>query len=229
MEGNNDFYALSSVYESISFFFERQKMLDSALFYARKHWKLHRKLISNTIAIETHQKLITGYLETAQKDLTIAEQTIVLKNRRITLIVTLSTSIVLIILLFFLFVNQQKRRKAIENRELTTKLEYEKEIQKIEKEKQKEALDAKAREITSYSLLVSNKNHLLNQIRELTAQIFNNQENAIKITTKIDDIILDNLTVDEEWENFKIHFDKVHPNSIVFSERLIPESLRSVL
>ena len=118
-----------------------------------------------------------------------------------------------------LLINQQKRRKASENRELTAKLEHEKKVQqyenrqrKFEKEKQKEVIAAKTREITSYSLLVSNKNNLLKQIKEINAQVVNNKANAEKNAAKIDEIIKNNLNIDEEWETFKMHFDKVHPN-----------------
>jgi hypothetical protein len=112
-----------------------------------------------------------------------------------------------------LFVNQQKRRKASENRELTAKLEYE----KLEKEKQEEIVDAKTRELASFSMLVSNKNQLLKQISGQIEQMYNDKENAIHIATKTDEIIRRNLNIDEEWANFKMHFDKVHPH---FFEKL---------
>ena len=188
-------------------------MLDSALFYARKSEKITQMLQSNTVAVETHQKLITATLETAQKDLIIAEQTITLKNRRMTIIITLSAFAILTILLFLLFVNQQKRRKASENRELKTKIEFE----KLEKESKEEIIDAKTRELASFSMLVSNKNHILKQIMELNAQIFDNERNAIEIAIKTDEIIQNSLDIDEEWANFKMHFDKVHPH---FFEKL---------
>ena len=213
IENNGDFKSLAAVYGYLSNTFEEQNVLDSALFYSRKHTDLTQKLNSNTIAIETHQKLITSYLEAAQKDLIIAKQENELKNRQFVFIIMISAAVILIILLFLLFVNQQKRRKASENRELSVQLEHEQEIKK----KQEELLDVKTREITSYSLLVSNKNNLLRQIRELTEHIFDNQENTVKNTAKIDEVIRDNLNIDDEWENFKMHFDKVHPH---FFEKL---------
>jgi tetratricopeptide (TPR) repeat protein len=224
MEENKSLNHLSFTYDMISTIFEKQNIIDSALFYAKKHKELTRKIHSNTIAVETHQKYVTTILETQKNELIILEQKITLKNKQFTIIVIVSASVVLLILLLLLLFHQQKRRKAGENRELTAKLEHEKKVQqyekrqqKLEKEKQEMILDAKTREITSYSLLVSNKNHLLKQIMELNVQVLDNKENATEIAIKIDEIIQNNLNIDKEWENFKMHFDKVHPH---FFEKL---------
>jgi tetratricopeptide (TPR) repeat protein/DNA-binding NarL/FixJ family response regulator len=219
LESQYDFESLSMFYSVLSQTFETLNQSDSALFYARKNEEVTRKIRSNTVAIETHQKYITTILEASQKDLTIAEQTIKLKNKQFSFIIIITSFTTLLILLFLLLINRQKRLKASENRELTAKLEHEKRVQqyetrqrKFEKEKQKEVIAAKTREITSYSLLVSNKNNLLNQIKDINTQAINKKENATKIATKIDEIIHNNLSVDKEWENFKMHFDKVHPH-----------------
>ena len=231
LETSNDFESLSEVYNLLSQVFEKQNHQDSALIYLQKSYELTLRLHTNTVAIETHQKYITNFLETSKKDLTIAEQKNKLKNKQLIIFAVTSGAIIILILLFLLLVNQQKLRKASENRELTAKLEhekarsehekkvqqYEKRTQKLEREKQQEVLDAKTREITSYSLLVSNKNQLLQQIMELTAQIFNNKENATKTAAKIEEVIQNNLTIDKEWVNFKMHFDNVHP---LFFEKL---------
>ena len=223
-EENNNLGMLSAIYRNISLLFEELNKLDSALFYAKKHTQIVQTIRSHTVAIEIHQKLITSTLEVHENELIIAKQQITLKNRQVAIIVIVSGSIILLILLFLLFINQQKRRKISENRELATKLEYEKKVQqyekrqrKLEKEKQEEILDAKTREITSYSLLVSNKNNILKQIMETNAQIFDNKENAAEIAKKTNEIIHSNLNVDEEWDTFKMHFEKVHQH---FFEKL---------
>jgi len=213
METNKEISYLSSIHNAVSQIFEQQNMLDSALFYARKNQELTRQLRSNTIAVETHQKYITTILDASQKDLIISEQKVALKNRQVIIIAVVSASAVLLILLFLLLINQQKRRKAGENRELTAKLEYE----KLEKEKQEEIIDAKTRELTSFSMLVSNKNQLLRQIKGQIEKILFNEEDAAEIATKADEIIRNNLNVDEEWADFKMHFEKVHPH---FFEKL---------
>ena len=53
---------------------------------------------------------------------------------------------------------------------------------------------------------------MLKQIGTLTLQIVDNQKNAVKTAQKIDDIVQASLNIDDEWDNFKMHFDKVHPH-----------------
>ena len=128
--------------------------------------------------------------------------------------------------MFTFVIVQQKRLKETEHKKLIAemenekiKLEHEQEINKyeqvqlnLEKDKQQELLASKLREITSYSLLVANKNQLLNQINELNTQAFNSQKDARNSLSKIAEIIKDNLSIDQEWDNFKMHFDEVHPD-----------------
>ena len=196
-------------YNDMSLIYEDQNMYDSALYYSRKHEEFTQQLRSNTIAIETHQKYITTLLDVKEKDLTIAKQKNELKNRQIVIILII---FLLAISLFFIFY-QRNRRK---NSELTSKLK----LQKLEQEKQDELLDAKIREITSYSTLVSNKNDLLNQIIKFNDSMLDNKENMSVSVNKINRIIKENINIDNEWENFKLHFDKVHPH---FFEKLKQE------
>ena len=222
-EKNIDIHDLPTLYSDFVSIFEKLNMTDSALFYSKKQMEVFQKLRSNTIAIETHQKYITTMLESSQKDLTISKQKNILRNRLLIIFAVLLLSSILLILFF----NQQKRLKVSEAHELKSKLEhkekveqYEKQKRQLEKEKQKEVMDAQTRELTSYSLLVSNKNNILNQILEVNQHAINNKENTEKVLTIIKEIITRNLSVDEEWENFKMHFDKVHPHFFKKLKRL---------
>jgi DNA-binding NarL/FixJ family response regulator len=210
MEQNNTLNNLISLYYDISLVFERENRLDSALLYSRKHQELSQKLQSNTIAIEKHQKNITSILESSQKDLIISKQKIELGNRRFVFLVVIFSFVVVVVLLLVAIINLRKNQKTLE---LTTKIN----LQTLEKEAQKEILEANTREISSYSLLVSNKNEILNKIMRLCEQIINNKEDADKTVKKIIEIIKSNLSIDKEWENFKLHFEKVHP---IFFEKL---------
>ena len=224
MEKVNNPFNLFVLYDDLSSIFEETGQLDSALFYSRKSIELSRKLNSGLEAIEAYQEYMTIFLKTKENELIITEQTIQLKNNQVIIITIVSVFSVLVIFLFSLYTHQQKLRKASENQELASKLEHEKKLQqyekrqrKLEQEKQKEVIDAKTREVTSYSILVSNKNQMLKQIKDLTGEIFDNKENCTKVAKKIDEIIQSNLNIDEEWGNFKMHFDKVHPD---FFEKL---------
>jgi len=205
MEEGTDFLNLKALYNGISIIYGNLNMYDSAFIYSQKSEDLSQKIHSNLIAIETHQQNITTMYEASLKDLNIAEQKNDMKNRQLANVLIISISAIMLILLFLLLVQKQKRRKT---KELTDEIKS----KEIEKQNQKKLLDAKKREITSYSALVTNKNQLLKQIKDLNTQEHNNN-----IITKIDDIIRDNLNIDKEWDNFKLHFDKVHPD---FFEKL---------
>jgi tetratricopeptide (TPR) repeat protein/DNA-binding NarL/FixJ family response regulator len=223
MESNNDFFNLPILYNELAFLFAQQSRYDSAFYYSNKTQELTLRKNSHLAAIETHQKYITTFLEASQNELIIAEQTIQLKSKQFIIIAIVAGSTVLLILLLLLLVNQQKRRKITENHALTEKLEHEEKMQQYEKEKQEAMLDAKTREITTYSLLVSNKNNLLKQIMELNEQTLNNKDNTAKIASKIHEIIKSNFNIDEEWTNFKIHFDKVHPHFFEKLKQVCPD------
>ena len=237
MEEGNDFFHLTMLFYNISYVFEQQHQYTKALFYSKKSRELMFRLRANMAAIETYQKYVDNYIETSKKELIIAEQTIELKNNQFIIIAVASVSVLLLILMILLYTHKQKQLKISENRELSKKLEYEKRVQqyekrqrKLEKEKQKEIIDAKTRELTSYSLLVSNKNLILKQILDLTTQIFDDKDNSAKNVNKINQIVQNNLDIDDEWENFKMHFDKVHPHFFEklkkLSENLTEENLR---
>jgi len=210
MEQNNTLNNLASLYYDISLVFEYQNKLDSALYYARKFQQLSQTIYSNAIAIETHQKNITSVLEASQKDLIIAEQKIEIGNRRLIFVIVIFSSVAVVVLLLVALIYQRRNRKTIE---LKAKID----MQTLEKETHKEILEAQTREISSYSLLVSNKNEILNKIMQLCTHIINEKEDPYKTAKKINEVIKSNLSIDKEWENFKLHFEKVHP---VFFERL---------
>ena len=237
MEQNNDYYSLTMLYNNIADVFQAQRQYEKALFYSQKSQALMYRLRSNMTAIETYQKYVDNFIETSKNELVIAEQTIELKNKQFIIIAVVSVSALLLILMILLYTHKQKQLKISENRELAAKLEHEKRVQqyekrqrKLEKEKQKEIIDAKTRELTSYSMLVSNKNLMLKQILDLTTQIFDNKENSAKNVKKINEIVQNNLDIDDEWENFKMHFDKVHPHFFgklkKISDNLTEENLR---
>jgi len=217
LDENNDFNNLSKLYGNISTLFEQQHNPDSALFYARQQVALVEKLHSNTIAVETHQKYITTLVEAQKNELIIADQQIKLKNRRFVIVLIISISVILIISLFLLYVDQQKRRKTSENRKLHAEIK----LKQSQKNFEKKMLDAKIRELTSYSVLVSNKNNILKQIGEQIEQTSDKKENINTTLREIKKLIHNNLNIDEEWKNFKLHFDSVHPQ---FFEKLKEKS-----
>lgn len=219
MEKNGDVFNLSEIYKELSEIFEKFNEPDSALFYLKKHQVISSELRSNIKAVESYQKYVTAFLEMSRNELIIAEQAIELKNRQVWVIVGISASIILLILVFLLFLQQKKQQKELENTELEAKLK----IERLEKQQQEDIIDTKTREITSYSLLLSNKNNILQQLLELSKQSEKDPGKAKELNRRITTIIKSNLHTDEEWDNFMVHFKKVHPDFFDKLQKQFPE------
>jgi hypothetical protein len=71
---------------------------------------------------------------------------------------------------------------------------------------------AQKRELTSMAIHCLNKNQTLGQIRDALKTMLSNKKispSEIHILIKK---IEDNISLDKDWETFRIHFDHVHPS-----------------
>ncbi len=214
---NDNKEQLSGAYSALSYLYSQLGNIDSAYFYITKYNALRDELLNNSKTIEAYQAYVSATLESARQELTIANQKITLKNRYFAITIISALGIILLIILFMVVVQQKKRRQALikeaEKRELEDRLMHEQKIQQLEKEKHQEILESKIREITSYSLLLSNKNNTLQQISMLTQQLQKaKKEETETLTQEIRDAIHTNLNTDNERNNFMHHFNNVHPS-----------------
>jgi tetratricopeptide (TPR) repeat protein len=217
---NMNLNTLEILYNNFSNIFEYMGRPDSALFYARKSQELIQNIRSGQSAVDAYQKYVTTYLENSKNLLTLSKQEVELRNKQMIIVGIASAFIVVVILLLF---RQRKRKKEMEHRELVAQMEHQQKVEKIEKEKQEEMIHAQNREISSYALLLTDKNHILQQILDLNTKIHNKQGNTSEHSKKIEDIIRSNFNVDEEWNDFKLHFDKVHPRFFEKLKTLCPD------
>jgi len=195
---NNNMEQLSRVLNVISNIYKQTNNIDSAYHYLSEYEIVQQKIRNNSKTLEIYKDYISIYLESMKKELTIAEQDIAIKNRR--LILTATVALVVILLLIILL---QKRRS------MTKRMEQEKQIQELQKDK----IEMQVREITSYSVLLSNKNQARRQVSELVLELpVTGKNSETEIKQKISDIIKNNLNSDSERDNFMLHFDKVHPS-----------------
>lgn len=208
----NRYDQLASIYDLMSVIYGDMQQYDSAYYYSRNYQEMNHQLVGNLKIIEAYQAYISTFLEASENKLTIAQQNIELNKKRFTVFITISVFIVLSALLFLIILQQKKRLKENENKELAHQLGLEKQIQQLQQEKQREVIESKTREIASYSLQLSNKNSILKQILDLTNQLSDNPKEVKNIHKKINTIIKNNYNIDNDWANFKMHFDKVHPN-----------------
>jgi len=211
---NNNMTELSRTYKSIANIFQKTNNIDSAFYYLNKYIELQGFLTANSQAIDVYQSYLSMLLETSENRLKLSDQELKLRSRQVMVVVISLASIILVVGLMFIISLQNRRNirqkallKEAENKELSDRLQQEKNMQRLQAEK----LEDKLREISSYSLLLSNKNQILNQIDVLAGQLPAEDIKIKKISREIKSIVKNNQHADQDWNDFMIHFDKVHP------------------
>lgn len=222
-EYNNNTMLLPAVYNSMSHLFEDMGNLDSAFFYSRKYQEIADQNNQQAQIIDVHRKYVTTSLESSQDKLIISQSKVDLKNKQVIILVISILGIIIVALSLFVILWQKRKNmrqqmllKEAETQKLMMNLEKEHAISELQREK----LDERVREITSYSLLLSSKNNLLQQIWNLVEQFPSDDETTkdIKdIAENVKSVVKNNLHTEKEWEDFMRHFDKVHPH---FFEKL---------
>lgn len=215
-EADDNLARLSFVLLGLSLMHEGMGSMDSAYIYLRRHNAVNEKVSGHAQAIEAYQAYVSVAMDSYQKELTIAEQELQLRNRRLVVTIVVAIFLGIFGLLAFIIFQQKKKQqdliKEAENRDLSERLKHEQKIKQLQTKQHQQALEAKAREVASYSLLLSEKNHVLKQIAELTVSPAKNASDAERVTLHINQIIQKNLHTDQDWETFMLHFDKVHPS-----------------
>jgi tetratricopeptide (TPR) repeat protein len=196
----------------------------------------HRQLAEFEARYETEKKEHENHVLRNEAEMQRNETRIQRKQKTIFI---LSGSASLLLALSFMILFSMKRKTLIQNRKL-----HEKEkqlhalaLEKKEKENQHlqdvlfaeeqinrlqtERLQQKNRELSTATAHILNKNEVLGNIRKLVAGWLHQPELAASkgmknLIREIDS----NTDLDEQWEQFKLHFDSVHKG---FFERLLKE------
>ena len=210
-DGNVGQYA-SMAYE-MSILFTETGQPDSAYHYLSEYNELISR-IQQPQTVESYQNYVDMVMESSENQRKISEQALALKNKQFIIVVTVLSALVVATVLLMLFFLERRRSmrqfallKEVENKELSDQLAYEQSIQKL----QQDAMSQKLREITSYSLLLANKNHLLKDIEDLAVQA--EKECGNQNCTKIRRLVEESLHMDGDyWQQFVGHFTQVNPH-----------------
>lgn len=86
------------------------------------------------------------------------------------------------------------------------------EINKINTERIKEELEHRNREATTSALYMVQKNEILTKIEEKLSELrYSSQPENRKEINQLKKLIKNNIELDGDWNNFKLHFEQVHP------------------
>ena len=115
--------------------------------------------------------------------------------------------------------DQEKELNKKDSELKNVKTESEREIEKLKTEKLKADINHKNKELATSTMHLINKNEFIAHVKQnLTSLVKKNPKDPLagdleKIMASIDQ----NISSDDDWQQFEIHFDQVHGN---FSQRL---------
>jgi tetratricopeptide (TPR) repeat protein len=156
------------------------------------------------------------------------------KKVQLLLFIIISGLFIIAISLFFLFrIKNKSLRKSkllYRQQQKLTKLELKnKEMEKQRLEEliyaeqkinnlQQDKIKNKNRELSTVTLHILNKNKILSEIKNEIGNMCKDNENDISQFRRITNLIDGNIVLDQDWEQFKKHFEEVHKG---FFQKLI--------
>ncbi|MDE5605985.1 MAG: LuxR C-terminal-related transcriptional regulator [Bacteroidales bacterium] len=205
--------AYAALAYELSILFARQGLSDSSYYYLSQY----NQLISRTQqpqTVESYRQYVNLVMELSDNRIQLSEQAVSLKNKQLAILGVTAAAIIVTVVLLWLVAMERRRRtrqtmllKEIENRELSDQLEHEQEIQRLHEAQ----IEQKIRELTSYSLLLANKNNLLKTVEETAVKAQKEQDTGGY--AQIKRLIDENLHMDGDyWEQFVGHFIQVAPH-----------------
>lgn len=137
-------------------------------------------------------------------------------NRNYFYLTLLVLTVVLLIcgVVVMYFYNRYRFRR-MENLQLRQSLEQEAIIYQMNLKNFQEDIKQKDCEISSSTLLLTNKNEVLRQLHDITKRYSDDGRIPQEYVRQVNEAIGDSLRNDDEWSRFKLHFTSVHPDFFV--------------
>ena len=134
-------------------------------------------------------------------------------NRNYLYVAILVALVILILAVaIYFYYRQRVRMHHAENRELQKSLEQETLIYNMNLKNFENDIKQKNCEISSSTLLLANKNEVLQQLNDITKKFSDDGKIPREYVYQVNKVIGDSLHNDDEWSRFKLHFDSVHPD-----------------
>ena len=150
------------------------------------------------------------------------------KNRVNLLIEIILALIIITIIIVSYLIWSRQRLNLKRNRELTLSKEKlnkaELENARLKEMELQGALDFKNKELTSYTISFVQKNELFSQLQEGLKEVLKTPlELQSRKINSLHRLIEQNLQMDKEWEDFKLHFEQVHQHFFTRLKEACPD------
>ncbi|MFP4047328.1 MAG: tetratricopeptide repeat protein [Bacteroidales bacterium] len=204
-------------YEAFANLYSSKGDYKKAIEYYQKYSNLKDSLFSEQ-SDERIAKMQAIYdLEASERRIALLEKDYQIKKRDNKILVLIIFTVILVAgLLVIIFYTKLKNYR---NKQLL--LQKEKAIAELQNKQQKERhqqeIAMKNRELASVAMHILQKNDMLNQFKKKLVEVTPVKDKGKEPYNEILRIIDQTIHLDKDWENFSMHFEKVHPR---FFEKL---------
>ena len=174
---------------------------------AVKNMKLNQKWTDSLVNDKTNKELdeVKAQLATEKKDKELAISKASNERKQYYLILAIVLIIGTAAIAYLIYIRQRLRIKA-KNKQLELE-QKEKELVALELENQELLNHELNKELLTYTLTTAQKNQLLQEINEELNNIDSNKQAELR---KIKHSVNIAMSTEEDWEEFKLRFEKVH-------------------
>lgn len=183
--------------------------------YLRLYMEEYQRNVNEVMKQEVPKTRAREAIARQNDTMKLLEQDAELSLRMVYVAVLLLVVLLLVAAVVFVYFWQRYKIRRIENRELRNSLRQEALIYSVNRKNFEHDIKQKDCEISSSTLLLANKNEVLQQISAIAKNYYDEGKLPSEFVTQVNAVIGDSLKNDDEWQRFKLHFDNVHPNFFV--------------
>ena len=212
LKKNNDAYITANILQGLSDCYDCLNQSDSAYYYLKYHNLCKDSLAGNNKIIEINKIEGRYAIEKYESELKQAREK-TSWHRKMSFLITMSLTTLSLLLCYIFWLLYKKGKinqqlKETENRELSEHLKTE----TLQNERFQMEIDLKNRKLTSNTLIIAEKNQTLKKLMKEIEALGSEGILPPKYKNSLTKDIKNHLASDDEWQFFKIHFEKVHPD-----------------
>ncbi len=217
------------VYEGLRETYRSLNDYEQALYYSDKHEQANVELNSTELQKKISELQIRFDEERKTQEINVLR--IKQRNERIILWLVIAGMLIIATLMIYsyrvrhLSLNQDKiilekekrlnlleiENQTAENQQLQAEMGVREEIARLKQQQFEEKIEHKNRALSLSALQIVSKNEILQSIRNSMEKASESgDDKTVKMLKQLIREIDSNINLDDEWENFKIHFEEVH-------------------
>lgn len=203
---------METIYEYLWRVNDKLERRDDAYKYLRRYQEEYARSEANIRRAEIPKAQAREAIARQQDQIRLLEQDAQLSRNRLYASILVTVLLVVAAAGVAVWFYQRNRLRRQENRELRKSLEQEAIISQLNRQNFENDIKQKDCEISSSTLLLANKNEVLQQLHDITERFGADGRIPHEYVRQVNNVIGESLRNDDEWSRFKLHFDSVHPD-----------------